>query len=203
MLKALRKAGVSQTEPKDQTRKYGTIEQITDHHLKRYEFAITRIPKGARVLDAACGCGYGSWLMQQAGLEVTGVDISGEAISYAEENYKGPSYIEKSVYELDGTWDAIVSFETLEHLVRPLDFLEAVKAPLLIASVPNENVYPFHPEVFKDDLYPHQRHYTAEQFTDLLNAAGYAVAEKFSQPSKIDCSLVPNTKGMFLVYVAK
>lgn len=184
----------------DQTRTYGTLSEISDHHLKRYEFAITKIPKGSKVLDAACGCGYGSYLLHQAGFGVTGVDISDEAIRYAETFYAGPKFVCKDAYEIDGDWDALVSIETLEHLARPRDLLEAVRAPLLIASVPNENAYPFDPELFKGDAYPHQRHYTPEQFEDLLGSCGYRVKERFHQQNKMECDVIPGTVGRFLVY---
>lgn len=203
MLKAERKRlGIRATEGqrKDQTRKYGSLDQISDHHIKRYEFALGKIPEGSKVIDAACGCGYGSYLIHKAGFDVTGVDISEEAIAYAERYYPGPKYVCKDAREVEGDWDVLVSIETLEHLASPKDLLEAVKAPILIASVPNENVYPFSPELFKDDVYPHQRHYTPEQFEELLDGAGYKVVGRYSQANKIDCDVLPGDGGRFLVY---
>lgn len=191
----------------DPSRQCGPIEQIREDHVNRYLFAAEylqkEIPTGSRVLDIACGCGYGSWLLHGAGFVVTSVDISDEAISYAQKHYQGPTYLQKDCYEVEGNWDAVVSFETLEHLARPEVVLRNAKAPLLIASVPNENQYPFSPEAFKDDAYPHLRHYTPEQFREFLLDAGWSVKEKFCQKKKIPGDVEPGSNGIFLIYVCE
>jgi len=189
----------------DPARQYGPIEQISPDHVNRYLFAAgylqQKLKQGARVLDAACGCGYGSWILHGAGFEVTGVDISGEAISYATKNYQGPKYLQTDCYEIKGEWDAVVTFETLEHLDRPETLLRNQEAQIVIASVPNENQYPFRAESFKGDSYPHLRHYTPDQFSELLENVGRAVTEKLSQKDKIPGYVNPGTDGIFLVYV--
>lgn len=195
------------TLAKDQTRQFGPIETIRADHINRYLFAAgylqKKLPRGARVLDAACGCGYGSWLLHGAGFDVTSVDISEEAIAYAKEQYQGPTYHQKSVYEIDGQWDAIVSFETLEHLDRPEALLARVKAPILIASVPNENLYPFVAENFAGDSSPHLRHYTPDQFSILIESSGRRVVERFCQKTKIPGDVEPGTDGKFIIYVCE
>ena len=55
---------------------------IVAEHYQRYN-AVLNIVKGKKVLDAACGAGYGTALMASVAEEVTGIDISSEAISYA------------------------------------------------------------------------------------------------------------------------
>lgn len=159
------------------------------------------IPEGSRVLDIACGCGYGSWLMEQAGLKVTGVDISKEAIDYANEHYKGPTYLCQEAQATKGEWDAVVTFETLEHIENPKSVLEAVPAPLLIASVPNEEVYVFKAHKFRNDDYPHLRHYTPKEFEELLVSAGYTVTGKLCQKDKHG-DISDGTDGRFLIYLA-
>ena len=185
-------------------RQYGTLDEIRPDHLRRYIFAAEYLekilPQGARVLDSACGCGYGSWLLHGAGFDVTGVDIAEEAISYAEKNYQGPKYVQKDCYQIEGSWDAVVTFETLEHLDRPEAFLANLQTPLLIASVPNENMMPFYAERFVDDKYPHIRHYTPDQFTVMLNRP---VLERFCQRSKTPGDVEPGTDGLFLIYICE
>ena len=183
----------------DQTRQCGPIKSIRRDHTQRYQFAAERL-KGKRVLDLACGCGYGSWILHQSGNEVTGVDIEPEAIAYAKEHYQGPTYICQAGEETKGSWDVLVSFETLEHLERPQDVL-AIGAKTLIASVPNEERYPFKAENFSGDKYPHQRHYTPDEFHALLNAAGYTVAQRWCQADKHG-DIKTGTNGRFLIYVA-
>lgn len=186
----------------DRTRQVAlTIDLIRPDHLLRYGLAALTIPEGSRVLDIACGVGYGSWLMAHAGLDVTGVDISQEAIDYANEHYKGPTYLCQKAEETKGNWDAIVTFETLEHVRDPEVVLANVRAPLLIASVPNEEVFKFASERFVGDEYPHLRHYTPAEFEDLLNRMGYEVQERLCQKDK-QGKITPGTDGRFLIYVA-
>ncbi len=55
-------------------------------HKSRYEFAAKHAPPG-RLLDLACGVGYGTRLLADCRadlLSLTGVDISVRAIEYAE-----------------------------------------------------------------------------------------------------------------------
>lgn len=187
----------------DRTRQYSpTVDGIRPDHVKRYEFAASRIPKGSYVLDLACGCGYGSWIMEQAGLNVTGVDISREAIEYAQRHYKGPTYWNQKAQDTRGRWDVLVSFETIEHLADPEVIFQNVKADSVIASVPNEERYPFSVERFAGDEYPHLRHYTPAEFDDFFKAQGFEVVRRFCQPDK-QGAIIPGTSGMFLIYIAK
>lgn len=128
-----------------------------DEHLARYLFACQFV-RGKRVLDAACGTGYGSWLLAKArASEVWGVDNSEEAISYARSNYEIPGIffhlwnLEKKLPVADRSFDIIVSFETLEHLRNQTQFLTEVKRILkkngiLILSSPNPESDPRHVE---------------------------------------------------------
>ncbi|HMO33781.1 MAG TPA: class I SAM-dependent methyltransferase [Saprospiraceae bacterium] len=95
---------------------------IEQEHLDRYHLACN-YTKGKSVLDIACGCGYGSYLMAIKGeaLSVDGVDIESEAIRYG--NYR---YEQKNIkryhanaleYKPEKLYDVIVSFETVEHIV--------------------------------------------------------------------------------------
>jgi 2-polyprenyl-3-methyl-5-hydroxy-6-metoxy-1,4-benzoquinol methylase len=89
-------------------------------HEKRYRFALPYCA-GKRVLDAACGVGYGSALLATKAAEVVGLDLSEEAIAYARSRYGGPN-VEFRVDDLqapnldDRSFDVVCSFETLEHL---------------------------------------------------------------------------------------
>ena len=185
----------------DQTRQYGPLEKIRRDHVQRYLFAADRIQRGSTVLDLACGCGYGSWILHGAGNEVTGVDIEPEAIAYARKFYQGPEYWCEAAGEPQGHFDALVTFETLEHLDEPQIVFRSVEAPLVIASVPNEERYPFSPERFAGDKYPHKRHYTPWEFKELLETAGYREIEWFCQKDKHG-DIHPGTDGMFLIAVA-
>ena len=188
----------------DRSRQWGrSVSQISKDHVLRYELAL-RYSTG-RILDAACGCGYGSSLLAQTGV-VTGVDYSPDAIDWAEEHFAGPTYllgrIEDSPWE--GRFETVVSLETIEHLPDPSKALKAFREACIgrfIASVPNEEWYPFKPEVFAKDDSPHFRHYTPEQFDELLTGHGFKVLERFCQESKQAPEVHSGTDGRFMVYV--
>ena len=89
-------------------------------HLKRYAFARAYCD-GADVLDAGCGVGYGTAYLSEVAASVIGVDVSAEAIAYATRRYAGSrtSFRRMDVTALefaDASFDAVCSFETLEHV---------------------------------------------------------------------------------------
>jgi SAM-dependent methyltransferase len=98
------------------------VREISYEHWHRYTFA-RALAKGKRVLDAACGEGYGSAQLAQVAAEVTGVDIDAETIAHARSRYGAHPklrYMQSDVTLLDTlphrSFDLIVSFETLEHV---------------------------------------------------------------------------------------
>lgn len=130
---------------------------IEAEHLARYAWA-ARLAGGRRVLDAACGVGYGSRMLAEAGAsEVVGLDLSEEAVLEARAG-AGPtvSFEVGDMHHLpfrDDEFDLITFFEALEHVSDPeavLDELHRVMRPhgVLALSTPNRDVYapgnPFH-----------------------------------------------------------
>ena len=128
-------------------------KSIVAEHFQRYR-AVLDIAKGKKVLDAACGSGYGTALMAATAQSVTGIDISTEAISYASKRYAKLSnvrYVEASIAELpfeEHSFDVIVSFETIEHVNEEMQnsFLREIKRCLkkdgiLVMSSPDKRTY--------------------------------------------------------------
>lgn len=127
-------------------------------HIARYEFALPLV-EGARVLDVACGSGYGSYEMANRGRAamVVGVDISQSAIEYCCSHYqaKNLEFIKGDATSLefpDDSFDTVVSFETIEHLADIegyLDEIYRVTKPggACLVSTPNKRLSfanPFH-----------------------------------------------------------
>src|SRR6478609_1827167 len=98
----------------------GIVGEIAHEHWHRYAFA-RRLVAGRRVADVACGEGYGSALLATSAASVVGIDLDAAAIAHAVATYAAASvrFVQGSATALplaDGSVDAIVSFETIEHL---------------------------------------------------------------------------------------
>ena len=191
---------------KDQSRQWGaTIQHIALDHVYRYALAFAHAE--GRILDAACGCGYGSKILEKKGV-VTGVDYSADAIDWAEEHFQGPNYLLARIEDepWEGKFETVVSLETIEHIKEPEKALKAFRRACVgkfIASVPNEERYPFKAEVFANDASPHFRHYTPAEFEEILAKHGFKVSSRFCQESKLAPEIKEGTDGMFLTYVCE
>jgi SAM-dependent methyltransferase len=143
---------------------------IEAEHLSRYAWA-AQFAEDRRVLDAACGMGYGAAMLAAGGAtEVVGVDLDESVITKVRAAAKPGTNFEvadlrKLPFAAD-EFDLIVSFETIEHVPEPaevFDELARVLKPggLLLVSTPNRDVYtpgnPFHlreltPSEFTEEL---------------------------------------------------
>lgn len=99
----------------------GKYNDVLEEHIYRYRLACNYV-KGKNVLDAACGAGYGSKMLQQAGANtVVGLDISEESLLNATRDYSGENIqftcgdVNHLDYQ-DASFDVVVSFETIEHI---------------------------------------------------------------------------------------
>ena len=149
----------------------GARGEIWVEHWHRYHFA-SRWCGGKRVLDVACGEGYGTALLARHGSHVTGVDISAEAIAHARGRYgslANVEFMEASCTALpldDASVDVAVSFETIEHIAGQAEFIGELARVLkpggvLVLSCPNKLEYSdkrgytneFHvKELYRDEL---------------------------------------------------
>jgi len=129
----------------------GVPGEIWLEHWHRYHFA-ARWAKGARVLDVACGEGYGAAALARHAAHVTGVDVSEAAIAHARKAYAGlanATFIAAACTRLPfdtACFDTVVSFETLEHIEGHEAFLAEVARVLkpegvLVLSCPNKVEY--------------------------------------------------------------
>jgi 2-polyprenyl-3-methyl-5-hydroxy-6-metoxy-1,4-benzoquinol methylase len=127
-------------------------------HLQRYEFAAAHLKPG-RLLDIACGVGYGTHLMAEKArdiVEVIGVDLSQQAIEYARQHYaSGQVHFQQHdamTFVDERGFDSIVSVETLEHVPDPIGLITHLvglirSGGVFIASVPTTpsvDVNPYH-----------------------------------------------------------
>ncbi len=169
------------------------VGERSDAHVARYLWAEKYLRQGDRVLDAACGLGYGSYALAELSkaAEITGVDGSDYGVDYARENFCPHSpkldffsgYLPECLEKYpDGHFDVIVSFETLEHVEYPEALLKEFHRLLspggrIIVSVPNdwsdetgEDPNPYHLHVYTLDKLRAQikQHFIPEVLTQQI-----------------------------------
>lgn len=120
-------------------------------HVTRYRFAKPYI-LGKKVLDLGCGTGYGSAeAIKMGASSVVGVDISNQAIHFAQKNFKNKELVFQkanatSLPFKNSSFDTVLSFEVIEHIKNyPLFIDEAMrvlkKGGYFIFSTPNAAQY--------------------------------------------------------------
>ncbi|MET3683944.1 2-polyprenyl-3-methyl-5-hydroxy-6-metoxy-1,4-benzoquinol methylase [Alkalibacillus flavidus] len=131
-------------------KKMDPLNPLLLEHIARYQFALPYLH--GRVLDLSCGAGYGSHMIAKRRKkqveEVVGIDLDPDIIQYAKGEYYHPktqfvveNAIDETLIDRYGTFDAIVSFETIEHIAEEKALLDNYKRLLkpggtLIVSTP-------------------------------------------------------------------
>jgi SAM-dependent methyltransferase len=89
-------------------------------HLVVYEWIAERCA-GLKVVDMACGEGYGTEVLARRAREVTGVDANPEALEHARLKYTRPGVrFVRNMIELHAEpCDAVVFLQTIEHVPDP------------------------------------------------------------------------------------
>jgi SAM-dependent methyltransferase len=209
----------------------GTAGEILYEHWHRYAFA-RRYVAGKRVLDVACGEGYGSALLAGVASAVTGIDIDAGTIAHARASYAALPNVrfeQASATALplpDASVDAVVSFETIEHLPRteqPQLLAEIARVltedGVLVMSAPNPDEYstarnyrnPFHlhePDraelgALLGNAFPFQRWFRQRRYFGSAvwnEAAGEAVEAWMGETARVDPARPP--AAMYFVVVA-
>lgn len=100
----------------------GFLYKVTEEeHLDRYNYIIN-LTKDKKVLDIACGSGFGSYIIATEGNAkyVIGVDLDNNAIRYANHKFqhdKIKRFVGDAVkFKYEEKFDIIISFETIEHI---------------------------------------------------------------------------------------
>ena len=150
-----------------------TVDGIRRDHVARYEWAASVLPPDSYVIDAGCGIGYGARILADAGHRVLAIDDDEESIAYAQEHYAHEriQFLAGAIESFNlPAADAAVCFEMIEHIEDPLPMLRDLRGATrtLLASVPNEDVFPWKNYAF------HFRHYTKGEFEQMLADAGFA-----------------------------
>jgi SAM-dependent methyltransferase len=143
-------------------------------HLAVYEWIGARAI-GRRVIDMACGEGYGSEVLSRSAASVVGVDANPDAHEHARLRYRRQNLrFERGLVEThgeEGAYDAVVFLQTIEHVHDPVAVLEHFRALLAsggVAYVSTPNVLTLAPPgAAKSDNPWHLREYRAPEFDAL------------------------------------
>ncbi len=154
-----------------------------DHHA-RYVWA-AHFVRGD-VLDVACGTGHGSEVLTAGFAKVVGIDNNPDAIKRAQSRLPTSQFLLAAVPPIpypDSSFDAVVCFETVEHIEDDKGLLSELRRVLnwdgtLVLSTPNK-------DVTSPDGPPtnpwHVREYRLEDLRELVSNAGFTNVEVLAQ----------------------
>jgi len=117
--------------------------ELWGEHRSRYRFA-AQFVAGKRVLDVACGAGFGLEMLRDAGACAIGMDLDFDPLR------GGTSQVQADAARLplsDASMDVIASFETIEHVPNARALVEELRRVLrpggvLVLSTPNRDFGP-------------------------------------------------------------
>jgi 2-polyprenyl-3-methyl-5-hydroxy-6-metoxy-1,4-benzoquinol methylase len=148
-------------------------------HLATYKYCIPLV-RGKKVLDYGCGTGYGTSFISEYCAQITGIDISLEAVNYAESHFSAPnlSYLQIKPTEIaplpfsDRFFEVVLSFQVIEHVqdisayLREIDRVLAPGGRVVIAT-PDRSARLF--SFQKPWNMWHLREFTQKQLKDILS----------------------------------
>jgi SAM-dependent methyltransferase len=141
-------------------------------HLVVYDWIAERI-EGLRVIDMACGEGYGSDVLAQRAASVVGVDANPEAHEHARRRYRRANlrYERDLIETFSEKADAVVFLQTIEHLQDPgaaLEHFRELVGPAGVVYVSTPNVRTLAPKGAERSDNPwHVHEYRAAEFERL------------------------------------
>jgi SAM-dependent methyltransferase len=168
---------------------FTTRYQVARDWLKQYFDGQGR-NGNVKILDIACGSGYGTEILSDLG-KVTGVDLDPEVVEYASRNYANGRTSFKlgnaddfGFLESLGTFDAVVSLATVEHVEDEYKYLEWIRGALRSGGA---SVVCFPSVVTMDWAMPHhKRDISIRQAHRLFHKTGFEVKRDFYQNHKLD-----------------
>jgi len=126
--------------------------KLFEEHVSRYWWASLNFATNKKVLDCACGKGYGTYVLAKSAERAVGADLNADSISYANRQFKADNltyftHDATKIAELEGQFDLITAFEIIEHIAKEDvgSFIQGLRGSLnkrgkLLISTPNHDV---------------------------------------------------------------
>lgn len=144
-----------------------SLDEVIDYYLQErtlywIQYLLKyRLPK-IEVAEIGAGIGQFSYLMKMVGYHQAGFELSKEICKFAEENLHVNMH-QGDISDIDKKYDMIVSFDLLEHIVNPNDFMERCKNHLK-----DEGIFCFQTPCYNPDLSYEEMKEKAPRFQTLL-----------------------------------
>jgi SAM-dependent methyltransferase len=183
-------------------------------HVVVYEWIAGRVT-GKRVVDLACGEGYGAVILAESAAEVVGVDANPETYEHARLKYQRANlrFTRELVEEFASPVDVAVFLQTIEHVRNPEDMLRhfgtlvADAGGEVIVSTPNlltlagpgeaKSGNPWHIKEYEpEDFYQLlERHFAQVDLYGLYHARKMAAFDRGARALSIDPDVLHRRDG--------
>ncbi len=152
-----------------------SASHIEADHLARYRWAC-RFSEGRAVLDVGCGTGYGLSMLMENARSAVGVDKF-------DQSHPNAVVCDLREFLPQEKFELITCFELIEHIEDAQDLLQRMRGWLvpggtLLISTPNRQVTA--PDGVVNNPF-HVDEWTQEQFTAMLEKAGWRIEEFLGQ----------------------
>ncbi len=167
-------------------RGYGGLDGSGEPHKPYYEAVIRLLNSGGNtidILDAGCGSGYGSALLaSELSANVTGIDLSVEAVEFASLRAPDVNFVNCSCDELpfaDDSFHVVMNIDNIEHIPfaeKAIREFHRVLKPRGLYVVSTPATFPG-----KSVSTYHVREYALVDFEAMLVRGGFAVRRWISK----------------------